>query len=145
MSIFEKGYIFAISTAIFWGLAPICVKLGIRNMNPISAFEIRSIGVIICFLTYSVISGRILEYPKVLIENYKATSLLFLDGFLGAFIGQMTYYLAQKNWDASKTVIVVSAFPVVTFILSYYILGEPISLKKFIGLALVTSGVYLIK
>ena len=141
----ETGFIFALLTTLFWGIAPICVKLGIKNMQPISAFEIRSIGVIFCFLLYSLISGRILQYPKFLTENYKTTFFLFLDGFLGAFIGQMTYYMAQKHWDASKTVIVVSAFPVITLILAYLILNEPVSLKKSVGLALVVVGICLIK
>ncbi|MBP7652597.1 DMT family transporter [Candidatus Dependentiae bacterium] len=141
----NKGIMFAFSAMIIWGFCPILVKLGVKSISSISAFEIRTIGVIFFFLIFSMVSGRIVSYPALVSNNFKTTLYLFLEGFLGAFFGQIMYYTAQKYWDASKTVVVVSAFPVVTLILASIILKEPITIKKTFGIILVLTGFYFIK
>ncbi|HPN29788.1 MAG TPA: DMT family transporter [bacterium] len=141
----HKGIMLAITTMLIWGVCPILVKLGVKDLNPLRAFELRSIGVLTSFIIYSIASGRLTAYPSLINGNFKTSAILFIEGFLGAFLGQITYYAAQKYWEASKTVIVVSAFPIVSIVLAAIILHEPLTLRKCFGAALVLTGFYFVK
>ena len=142
---FHKGIMLAVTTMLIWGVCPILVKFGVRDLHPLRAFEMRTIGVLSSFVIYSFATGRLTAYPSLIYGNFKTAVILFLEGFLGAFLGQITYYAAQKYWEASKTVIVVSAFPIVSIILAAIILREPLTIKKCFGVALVLSGFYFVK
>jgi len=141
---FEKGFVYAIITLLFWGIAPIFAKLGVSRIEAVSAFEIRSIGVIFSFFIYSVVFNKITKYPAIISANWQTTLILFIEGCLGAVIGQIFYYHAQKYWPASKTILVVAGFPMLTVILSYIFLKEPFTIKKIIGMFLISSGILLI-
>jgi transporter family protein len=141
----NKGFLFALGTALVWGVGPIFAKLGVSKLPAMQAFQLRSIGAFLSFFVYSLFYGKIFSYPNLVLNNYKASLFLFIEGFLGAFLGQILYYNAQRNWEASKTIIVVSAFPIIAVFLAYTFLAEPLTPKKLIGVSFVILGIILVK
>jgi len=52
--------------------------------------------------------------------------------------------VALKQEDTSKVLPIIASFPMFTAIFAYFILGETISLQRFIGIMFVIVGVVLI-
>ncbi len=141
----NKGFLYALITMILWGIGPVFAKLGVRNIPAINAFIIRSSGVFIFFFIFTLLTGHFFKIHRLITENWKYTMFLFIEGFCGAFLGQLTYYHAQKYWETSKAILVVSAFPVLAMILAAFILNETLSLRKIIGALFIICGIYIIK
>ena len=64
---------------------------------------------------------------------------------MASLLGQLAYYYALKNSEASKVVPVSSSFPLITLALAFLFLNESITLKKILGTMLVILGIILIR
>ncbi|HPP87269.1 MAG TPA: EamA family transporter [bacterium] len=141
----SRGFYYALLTMVLWGIGPVFAKLGVRNIPATHGFIIRSVGVFFFFFIFILATRQIINIPTMLVSNWKYTLFLFIEGFCGAFLGQLTYYHAQKYWETSKTVLVVSAFPLLAMVLAILILKEPLTFKKIVGALLIVIGIYAIK
>ncbi len=138
-----KPYIWALLTAIVWGIAPICEKAGLARMTPLTGLFYRCIGVLIAA---GVLLGIRFQQIK---EVFKAGSFdwlyLVAGGLLASFIGQMLFYNALKTGETSKVVPLASVYPLVSFILGVVFLNESITPAKAEGLIFIISGIVLLK
>lgn len=138
-----KPYIFALLTAGIWGVAPVLEKLGLARMEPASAILIRVTGVIFGALVLIIFRIQILK--QALLADTKTFLLLFCGGLLASFVGQIFFYRALKEGEASQIVPLAATYPLISFLLGLIFLQEKLTLAKGIGVFLVISGVMLLK
>ncbi len=138
----SQMWLFIILTIICWGSAPILEKYGLRDIDPISAVFIRSLAILCILLIVFSFNGRI----SVLWKTPLKTTLVFtLSGFLAGLAGMWTYFKALKMAPSSKIVPLVAIYPLMTAVLSVFILKEQFSWIRLLGTALIVIGVLLVK
>jgi transporter family protein len=134
----------ALLASFCWGFAPLLEKIGLRGtVDPALGVLVRSIGVIfgaLCFLpALSKIPGRFSDLTP---RNW---IFLCLGGLVASIIGQLCFYRALKLGDVSRVVPIGASYPVLAFLLGTIFLGESVTLSKIGGIALVMTGVYLLR
>ena len=136
-----QGAILALIVACIWGINPIFEKFALKNATPFSVITIRFIFTAIILGIFTLFAGRVDEIVKV---DSRSLMWILLSGLLGGLLGLFIFFVALKQEDTSKVLPIVASFPMFTAIFAYFLLGETISLKRFIGILFVIVGVVLI-
>lgn len=136
-----QGAMLALIVALIWGINPIFEKFALKNATPFSVITIRFIFTAICLGAYTLVAGRMDELIKV---DSRSLMWILLSGLLGGLIGLFIFFVALKQEDTSKVLPIIASFPMFTAVFAYFLLGETISLKRFIGIMFVIVGVVLI-
>jgi transporter family protein len=138
-----QAFYWAIATALVWGTAPLLEKIGLMKIQVLPGLFLRCIGVI---LGIGLLLLFRLELAKEALQAKPQTIFfIILGGFLASFVGQLFFYKALKLGEVSKVVPLAATYPVVAFILGIIFLSEKITLSKLSGVALVISGILLLK
>ncbi|MBE9531376.1 MAG: EamA family transporter [Proteobacteria bacterium] len=139
----STAFIFAIITALLWGIAPVFEKIGISGgIAPYLGVVIRSISVAFIGLAGLLLMGRSVELSSV---DLRSAAFLVVGGLFAGFFGEYTYYSALKTGEASLVVPVAAAYPLVTLIISVLIFHEAFTLSKAAGILMVIGGVILLR
>lgn len=131
-------FILALLSAIFAAFTSILAKIGIEGVNSNLATAVRTIVVVImawAMVFFTNTQGGITEISK------KSWIFLILSG-LATGASWMCYYKALQIGEASKVVPVDKFSIVITVILAFLILHEPITPKTLIGVLLITAGTF---
>jgi bacterial/archaeal transporter family protein len=131
----------AIFGMVCWGIAPIFAKIGLRNVGSIAGLTIRTFFAASVITGWSVLSGNIVQVKNI---PYTSFFLIAIEAVLATLVGDLAYYAAIKRGDVSLVTIIMSSSPLVTIMLSVIFLGEQITLMRFLGAALVISGIIII-
>lgn len=129
-------FFLALLSAVFAALTSILAKLGIDGVNSHLATAIRTVVVVfmswfMVFLTNS--QGGIGSISR------RSWLFLILSG-LATGASWICYYRALQLGQASKVVPVDKLSIVITVILAFLILGEPVTGKTILGVLLITAG-----
>ena len=136
--------ILALLTALCWGVSAIFEKMGLLNIDPITAVFIRSITVILIISASFPIFFP--DFIKSLINiDRRSLLLIIIGGILASFLGQWIYFKALKSGEASRIVPIATTYPLITLILSVIYLKEELTLFKVLGVILIIIGVCLIR
>ncbi|MBN3037975.1 MAG: EamA family transporter [Candidatus Omnitrophica bacterium] len=135
-------FILLILTAVLWGASPILEKLGLRDVSPLVALTIRSIGVAVVLLITMGCMGKLKEIFTV---DARTIAIFVLSGIMAGFLGMWTYFGALKAGATSKVVPIAACYPLVTAFLSVLILKESITVPRLIGTLLIIGGIWLVK
>ena len=132
-------FLFAVLSALFAALTSILAKVGIEGVNSNLATAIRTVVVLamswgMVFLTKT--QGGITEISK------KSWVFLILSG-LATGASWLCYYKALQTGEASKVVPVDKLSVVITLVLAFVLLHEPVSVKSLAGCVLITVGTLL--
>lgn len=111
-------------------------------MDPLVGVTVRSAIVTAGLLLLTFLLGK----GRALIELDGKSILLFgASGLMAGLLGMWTYYGALKIEATSKIVPIAACYPLVTALLSVFVLKEGISLHRVVGTALIVSGIWLVK
>ena len=135
-------YIFAGIAMILWGVAPILGKLGLGNLQPLTALTIRSLLISLLLIVVITVRG---QWDLVAGAAVKDVAFIGLEGICAALLGQLAYYYALKIGEVSRVSPIVSAFPLVALFLGILFLGEKLSVYKVIAAILIVAGMILMK
>lgn len=133
-------YLSLIITVSIIGSLPILEKITLAKMNVTQMIFYRSLsqtlilGIVVWLGTSSLSSGIIpAKYTAyALLQGVAVTVMLFF------------YLSAIKTTDVSLVYPVISAAPLITYILAIVILNEPLNVLRLSGVILVVGGVILI-
>ncbi|MGN0155334.1 MAG: EamA family transporter [Lachnospiraceae bacterium] len=133
-------FIFALLSAIFAALTSILAKIGIDGVDSNLATAIRTVVVVVMawgmvFLTHA--QSGISQIEK------KSWIFLILSG-IATGASWLCYYKALQMGEASKVVPIDKLSVVITFVLAAIFLHEQITVKSFIGMALIVVGTLVI-
>ena len=134
--------ILLIITALLWGITPIFEKMGLEKVDPLIGVTIRSTIVTagLFFLIFLLGKG------KALMEMDGKSFLLFgISGLMSGLLGMWTYFTVLKMEATSKIVPIAASYPLVTAVLSFFILKEGLTLPRVIGTVLIVVGIWFVK
>jgi len=129
-------------TVLFWGTTPVFEKLALRGGSPLVILFYRVIFIAVCVGGALVATGQGSHLVRL-----DGRTLLFtgLSALTGGVLGLTTYFHALQKGQASVVVPLISTYPVVTVLLSFVVLGEPITLTKAVGVGFIVAGVMLLR
>jgi len=137
-----SGFGWALVTAAIWGIVPLMEKLGLNHASPTIGVMVRSLGIgvgfIVCACLWSPWAAmRALGWPTI--------ALLAGGGLLASFVGQMAFYHALKSGTLSQVAPVAGVYPLVAALLGWWVLREPITLSRGLGVLCVVAGLILLR
>ena len=131
--------LFAIGSAFFAGVTAVLAKCGIRKTDSTVATAIRTIVVLIFAWMMVFVAGS-----QDQIQAIDRTTLLFLIlSGLATGASWLCYFKALKIGDINKVVPIDKSSTVLTILLAFLLLGEPIGLFQGIGVVLIGAGTFL--
>ena len=129
----------AIGSAFFAGVTAILAKCGIRKTDSTVATAIRTIVVLIFAWMMVFVVGS-----QDQIQNIDQTTLLFLVlSGLATGASWLCYFKALQIGDINKVVPIDKSSTVLTILLAFLLLGEPIGLFQGLGVVLIGVGTFL--
>ena len=138
-----KPYYWALLSMLVWGVAPILEKFGLSKISVFGGLIYRSLGVVLGALM--IVLFKFDAVKETLLSSPKDWWFLTCGGLLASILGQIFFYHALKDGEASLVVPLAAAYPLVAFILGVIFLGEQVTATKIAGLAFILVGVFLLK
>ena len=131
--------LFAVGSAFFAGVTAILAKCGIQKTDSTVATAVRTIVVLIFAWIMVFVVGSLDQ-----IQNIDWTALLFLIlSGLATGASWLCYFRALQIGDINKVVPIDKSSTVLTILLAFLLLGEPIGLFQGIGVVLIGAGTLL--
>ena len=131
--------LFAIGSAFFAGVTAVLAKCGIRKTDSTVATAIRTIVVLIFAWMMVFVAGS-----QDQIQAVDRTTFLFLIlSGLATGASWLCYFKALQIGDINKVVPIDKSSTVLTILLAFLLLGEPIGLFQGIGVVLIGAGTFL--
>lgn len=136
-------FTWALLTALVWGFVPVIEKFGLAKVAPLVGLFYRSLGVIVGIILLWAFQSK--DIRASFSSFHPGLLYLMGGGLLASVIGQICFYFALKNGEASRVVPLAAAYPLITFILGLIFLGEKITWAKVIGILCIIAGVGFLK
>lgn len=134
----SSGHIALLFTNIIFGLnLPIARSLIPDEISPLSLNFFRMGGAAILFWTASLF----IKKTRIPLRDI---FLLFLAGMLGILINQIAFIVGFSSVSPVTASLLITLLPVITMLLAFLILREPISWMKVVGIAVGASGALLL-
>ncbi len=132
--------VYALLSAVFAAFTSILAKIGIENINSNLATAIRTVVVLVLAWAMVFITGA-----QSGIREISRRSLLFLVlSGLATGLSWLCYYKAVQMGEVSKVAPIDKFSIVLTLVLAFLILKEPITWKALVGGALITAGTFVL-
>ena len=131
--------LFAFGSAVFAGLTSILAKCGIRKTDSDAATAIRTIVVLIFSWIMMLITG---SNGTISSLSSKTWMFLILSG-IATGVSWLCYFKALQLGDVNKVVPIDKSSTILTIILAFIFLGEPITLVKGIAVVLIGIGTFM--
>lgn len=129
----------AFLSALFAGITAILAKIGIRNTDSHLATALRTIVVTLFAWLMAAVTGGLSDLPAV-----TGTTLLFLVlSGLTTGASWLCYFKAISLGDVVRVAPVDKSSTILTMLLAFLLLGEPISWLKAVCILLIGAGTYL--
>jgi len=137
-----NAFVWALLTACIWGVVPLMEKVGLGQSAPSLGVVVRSLGVVAGLVFFGWVWSpwtalRTLSWPSIL--------LLAGGGLLASFVGQLAFYQALKTGALSQVTPVAGAYPLVAALLGWWVLREPLTASRLLGVVCVVVGVLLLR
>ena len=130
---------YAAGSAVFAGITSILAKCGIKKTDSNVATAIRTIIILLCSWGMVFLVGS-----QNTISQLEGKTMLFLIlSGLATGGSWLCYFRALQLGNINKVVPIDKFSTVLTILLAFLLLGEPVSITKGIGVVLITAGTYL--
>ncbi|MBI9079881.1 MAG: DMT family transporter [Pseudodesulfovibrio sp.] len=123
-------------TLVCWGIWSFIPKITTRYISPMSAMIYEAVGAAIMGL---IVLAFVDFRPDI---EIKGICLGILTGIVG-LTGCLGFLFAVKSGKVSIVAMFTSLAPVITLVLSYFILKEPLSLKEYLGILSSFTAIFL--
>jgi len=130
--------IFALLSALTAALVAIFGKIGLQGIDSNVATTIRALIMALFLFGVIGVQGKLDKISSIL-NNHKALLFIFLSGIAGA-LSWLFYFLALKDGKVFQVVSIDRLSIIFAIVLAFLILGEKISLKAGLGVALIVAG-----
>ena len=138
-----KPFYWALLAALTWGCVPVLEKIGLSKIPVFPGLLIRCLGVILGAIILLVWKHDVIR--ESLVKVTPAWGYLIAGGFLASVVGQIFFYNALKDGEASKVVPLAASYPLISFLIGVIFLAEKLTLAKVGGLLFIILGVVLLK
>ncbi|MCL2528182.1 MAG: EamA family transporter [Defluviitaleaceae bacterium] len=135
----ELWLLYAAGAAIFAALTSILAKIGIKNVNSHLATAIRTMVVLVFAWLMVFIAG---SWDGILHIQGRTWVFLVLSG-LATGGSWLCFFRALKLGNVNKVAPLKKSSTILTMVLAFVILGEPMGIATIIGMALMGIGTWL--
>lgn len=127
---------YALLSALFAALTAIFAKIGVKDINSNLATAIRTAFILL--LTWGIVffSGKLSEIKEISRHTW---CFLLLSG-LSTGLSWLFYFKALQTGDVSRVAPIDKLSVVITILLAFFLLKEPVNTKVIIGALLITAG-----
>jgi len=132
--------IYAILSMVFAGLTSVLAKYGLQNVSADLGLGIRTTIIFIAIIIINVAGARYKELPMLTGTQL----LLLLASGVTTTVSWMFYYRAMKDGLVSYVTAIDKASIVITLLLSFILLKEPVTPKILLGAGLITLGTFIL-
>ncbi|WP_425060060.1 hypothetical protein SCACP_07080 [Sporomusa carbonis] len=133
--------IYALAGVFCLGLAPLFGKTILNSVNPTTAFVLRTmIAAIIIAAWFLSAKG----YNELLKVPASLWLIITMEAVLAALIGDLAYFYALKDGNINEVALIMSCAPLITVILSYFVLHEIVTTTQIVGAFFITLGLVLV-
>jgi len=137
-----RSTVYVMLAMLFWGIAPVFGKLGVTKSDPFLALVLRSFAISGILLVVLFASGKAASLTHF---DPKGGALVIMEGISASLIGHLFYFYALKYGEVAWVVPAIAAYPLITAVIAYLLLGETLTVPQLIGAVLIICGVILIK
>lgn len=131
--------LYAFASAFFAGVTAVLAKVGIRGTDSDLATALRTVVILIFAWIIVFIVGSQATLPQV---SYMSFLFLVLSG-LTTGASWICYFKALQLGDVNKVAPIDKSSTVLTMLLAFALLGEPLSVLKGISIVSIAAGTYL--
>ena len=132
--------VYALLSALFAALTSILAKIGIAGINSNLATAIRTVVVLAMSWGMVFLTGAQQGIREIAPRSWL---FLILSG-LATGLSWLCYYRALQMGDASRVVPIDKLSVVITMVLAFVILREPLTIKSVCGGLLITLGTFVL-
>ncbi|GAB3655395.1 EamA family transporter [Hymenobacter agri] len=137
----EKWKIFAVISMLFAGMTSVIAKFGMKNLSSDVALSIRTAVVFVLVVG----NAFILNNAVAEIKNSPKSNLLFLAiSGVTTSLSWIFYYRAMKEGEVSYVASIDKASIVISLLLSFVVLKEPLTPKIALGAAFILTGMFIL-
>ena len=131
---------FAFLSMLCWGVTPLLVKAGLKDIEPHIGLAVGSAVTTIILFGWMTADGGLSKLGQI-----SSPSLLFLiiEAVLASFLGDLCYFIAIKHGQVSTVATILSCSPLVTVMLCAIFLNEALTITKMFGAVFVVVGIIL--
>lgn len=131
--------LFAFGSAFFAGVTAILAKIGIRDVNSNVATAIRTVVILIFSWAIVFLVGSWRTIPDL---TLRTITFLILSG-LATGASWLCYFRALQLGDVNKVTPIDKSSTVLTIILAFILLGEPVGFFQVAGMIAIAVGTFL--
>ena len=135
-----RGELLIFGCVISWVAYSIIGKKAMTNLSPLVSVCYSAVAGTLFLLIPALSNGLVDQLPAYGMVEWGS---LFYLGFFGTTLGFFWYYEGIKEIGPMRAGMFINFVPVSAIILSFFILGEPLTLSLVIGGGCVISGVLL--
>lgn len=127
---------YALLSALFAALTSIFAKIGVKDISSNLATAIRTAFILL--LTWGIVlfNGRLNEIKEISRHTW---CFLLLSG-IATGLSWLFYFKALQTGDVSRVAPIDKLSVVITILLAFFLLKEPVNTKVVIGALLITAG-----
>lgn len=121
-----------------WGIGSLFYKLANNNMHPMMVTTIVT-------MVYVILTPLAFIFVKF-DQSVNLSGIIYsVGGALCMCVGSLAYFFALKAGGAAgETTTLTALYPALTLLLSYFFLGEQLSIKKGVGIILAFVSIYFL-
>jgi transporter family protein len=136
----QTWIIYAILSMIFAGITSILAKMGLQNVHADLGLGVRTAVIFFLITAINVMGSRYKELPALTTAQWTA---LALSG-VTTTLSWIFYYRAMKDGLVSYVAAIDKGSILITLVLSFIVLREPVTPKILIGGILIFAGVLVL-
>ena len=136
----ETWIIYAILSMVFAGLTSVLAKYGLQNINPDLGLGIRTTTIFFLIVGFNLVTDKLKDLPLL---QSRQLFLLILSGITTTF-SWIFYYRAMKDGLVSYVAAIDKASIIITLVLSFILLKEPMTPKIILGGSFIFIGMIIL-
>ncbi len=136
----QTWIIYAIISMIFAGLTSVLAKYGLQNISADFGLGIRTTVIFVIITTINLIGAKYKEFANL---TTLQITLLVASG-ITTTLSWIFYYRAMKDGLVSYVAAIDKASILITLLLSFFLLKEPMSPKIIVGASLIFIGMIVL-
>lgn len=134
------GTAIVLAGAVVWAWSVVLMKPLVEHVHPFAAMTISAFGAAFALVPYGAVSLVQTDWQGVTPVGWVGISYL---AFVAGAMAFSAYYKALQDLGPARTGMIQYLIPPTAAVLSWFIMGEPVSLLRWIGLVIVLAGVYI--
>jgi transporter family protein len=136
----QTWIVYAVLSMIFAGLTSVLAKYGLKNIHPDLGLGIRTTVIFFLITLINVVGSK---YKDLSVLTQKQLLLLVASG-ITTTVSWVFYYRAMKDGLVSYVAAIDKASIIITLLLSFFLLKEPMTPKVLVGAGLIFVGMLVL-